>query len=111
MEKEIEIIGYVYPEKQYEVDVFEDIFIKFIEDCKWSFGGGLEYLRQNNTYKIEGCIIVNNNDEKIEVEKQIKTFAKANNLSFDFKFSEIIDGYYMNEDGSRGRHVLDQDDQ
>lgn len=31
-------------------------------------------------------------------------------MAFDFKFSEIINGYYINEDGSRGRHVLDQDD-
>ncbi|WP_430884426.1 hypothetical protein [Fusibacter sp. JL216-2] len=36
--------------------------------------------------------------------------AKMLLMAFDFKFSEIIDGYYINEDGSRGSHVLDQDD-
>lgn len=32
-------------------------------------------------------------------------------MVFDFKFSEIINGYYMNEDGLRGNYVLDLDDQ
>ena len=34
-------------------------------------------------------------------------FIEENNWSFGGGYRTIIDGYYMNEDGTRGKHVLD----
>ncbi|ONI46492.1 hypothetical protein AN640_03385 [Candidatus Epulonipiscium fishelsonii] len=34
-------------------------------------------------------------------------FIEGNNWLFDGKIREIIDGYYINEDGTKGRHAFD----
>ena len=62
MIKEIEIQGCVTVPKEVSMDDFIDKFITFIEENKWSFGGG---------------------------------------------YRTIIDGYYINDDGTKGEYVLD----
>ena len=60
--KEIEIQGCVTVPEEVSIDDFIDKFIAFIEENKWSFGGG---------------------------------------------YRTIIDGYYINDDGTKGEYVLD----
>ena len=62
MTKEIEIQGWVSVPEEVSMDDFIDNFIAFIEENRWSFGGG---------------------------------------------YRTIIDGYYINEDGTKGEGVLD----
>lgn len=62
MIKEIEIQGCVTVPEEVSMDDFVDKFITFIEENKWSFGGGCR---------------------------------------------TIIDGYYINADGTKGEYVLD----
>lgn len=61
MIKEIEIQGCVTVPEEVSMDDFIDKFIAFIEENKWSFGGG---------------------------------------------YRTIIDGYYINDDGTKGEYVL-----
>ncbi len=62
MIKEIEIQGCVTVPEEVSMDDFIDKFIAFIEENKWSFGGG---------------------------------------------YRTIVDGYYINDDGTKGEYVLD----
>lgn len=62
MIKEIEIQGCVTVSESVSMDNFVDKFIAFIEENRWSFGGG---------------------------------------------YRTIIDGYYINEDGTKGECILD----
>lgn len=62
MIKEIEIQGCVTVPEEVSMDDFIDKFIAFIEENKWSFGGG---------------------------------------------YHTIVDGYYINDDGTKGEYVLD----
>lgn len=109
MEKEIEIVGYVYPEKKLERDEFEDLIIAFVESHHFYFGGGFEYFSQNNSYLVRGCMTVNSEYSKSEVADLVINFAREHRWAHNLKFSEIIDGYYINEDGSKGKHVFEED--
>ena len=62
MIKEIEIQGCVTVPEEVSMDDFIDKYIAFIEENKWSFGGG---------------------------------------------YRTIVDGYYINDDGTKGEYVLD----
>lgn len=62
MIKEIEIQGCVTVPEEVSMDDFIDKFIAFIEENKWSFGGG---------------------------------------------YRTIVDGYYINDDGTKGEYVFD----
>ena len=62
MIKEIKIQGCVTVPEEVSMDDFIDKFIAFIEENKWSFGGG---------------------------------------------YRTIVDGYYINDDGTKGEYVLD----
>ncbi len=64
MRKEFEIQGCIEVPMELTEDEFYTSFIGYIEDNRWSFGGGIH---------------------------------------------EIIDGFYINADGSRGRPVLEDD--
>lgn len=57
--------------------------------------------------EIQGCVTV---PEEVSVDDFIDkflAFIEENNWSFGGGYRTIIDGYYMNEDGTRGKHVLD----
>lgn len=57
--------------------------------------------------KIQGCITV---PEEISIDNIIDkfiTFVESNGWSFGGGYHTIIDGYYMNEDGTRGEYVTD----
>ncbi len=45
-------------------------------------------------------------DEFLDI---IIQFAESKNWGFTGEINEIIDGYYINKDGTKGKHVLDED--
>lgn len=108
MEKEIDISGLIFPDRELKKDELLDTYIEFVESNQWYFGGGFTFLPDKNAYSIGGCITKDENISKEDIESKIRRFFKANNMKIECQFREIIDGYYINEDGTRGKHVLDE---
>ena len=57
--------------------------------------------------EIQGCITVPEEVSADEVIDKFLAFVEQNEWSFGGGYKTIIDGYYMNADGTRGKHVLD----
>lgn len=55
---------------------------------------------------MQGCITVPEAVSTDEVIDKFLAFVEKNKWSFDGGDRTIIDGYYMNADGTRGKHVL-----
>lgn len=109
MEKEIEIIGEIYLSGEASPDDFEDTFLEFVENHQWSFGGGFEYKLPRTYIKIQGCLSIRETTTIKEVETQVNTLAQTQNWQMNCQFKEIINGYYINKDGTKGKHVFDQE--
>ena len=58
--------------------------------------------------EIQGCITVPEEVSADEVIDQFLAVVEQNEWSFGGGYKTIIDGYYMNADGTRGKHVLDE---
>lgn len=58
-------------------------------------------------FEINGCVSVPENITEDEFWTKFIEFIEANKWSFGGGIKEIIDGYYINEDGTRGKHVLE----
>ena len=58
--------------------------------------------------EIQGCITVPEEVSADEVIDKFLAFVEQNEWSFGGGYKTIIDGYYMNADGTRGKHVLDE---
>ena len=57
--------------------------------------------------EIQGCVTVPEEVSGDDFIDKFLAFIEENNWSFGGGYRTIIDGYYMNEDGTRGKHVLD----
>ena len=60
-------------------------------------------------FEINGCIEVPRELSEGEFWDKFIDFIEANNWYFGGGINEIIDGFYIKEDGRSGDHVLDQD--
>lgn len=60
-------------------------------------------------FEINGCIEVPSELSKADFWDKFFDFVEANNWYFGGGINEIIDGFYINEDGKNGDHVLDKD--
>ncbi len=107
MEKEFEIEGIVLLKEKLNTEDFLDAFIEFVEDNHWYFGGVTKYLEETNTASIGGCVIVEEHVEYKNFLERLHNFVVKNNYCFKYTTKQIIDGYYLKEDGTRGKHVLD----
>lgn len=60
-------------------------------------------------FEIEGCISGVPDDMSCDdfIDIFIE-FVESKNWLFGGGINEIIDGYYINEDGTKGKHVLDE---
>ena len=58
--------------------------------------------------EIQGCITVPEEVSADEVIDKFIAFVEKNEWSFGGGYRTIIDGYYMNEDGTRGKSILDE---
>lgn len=59
-------------------------------------------------FEIQGCVEVPAELTEEEFYNKFIAFIEANNWSFGGGINEIIDGYYINADGTKGKHVLDE---
>ncbi len=107
MEKEFELLGLVYSEKIMSVDRFTDEFIEFVESENWYFGGGMNESTKKTELRVQGCVSVDENVTHKDFYNKLQNFANANMYKFECSIHEIIDGFYINENGSKGDHVLD----
>ena len=58
--------------------------------------------------EIEGCITIPKDVSMDEVIDKFIAFIEKNEWSFGGGYRTIIDGYYMNADGTKGKCVLDE---
>ena len=58
--------------------------------------------------KIQGCITIPKDVSMDEVIDKFIAFIEKNEWSFGGGYRTIIDGYYMNADGTKGKCVLDE---
>ena len=57
--------------------------------------------------EIQGCVEVSPETDIDHFTDEFIKWVESNGWSFGGGFSEIIDGYYMMPDGSKGKSVLD----
>ena len=58
--------------------------------------------------EIQGCITIPKDVSMDEVIDKFIAFIEKNEWSFGSGYRTIIDGYYMNADGTKGKCVLDE---
>ena len=58
--------------------------------------------------EIQGCITIPKDGSRDEVIDKFIAFIEKNEWSFGGGYRTIIDGYYMNADGTKGKCVLDE---
>ena len=63
------------------------------------------YLKE---IEIQGCITIPKDVSMDEVIDKFIAFIEKNEWSFGGGYRTIIDGYYMNADGTKGKCVLDE---
>lgn len=59
-------------------------------------------------FEIQGCVEVPIELSEDEFYNKFITFIESNNWSFGGGINQIIDGFYINPDGTKGKHVLDE---
>ncbi len=58
--------------------------------------------------EIQGCVTVPEEVSMDEFIDEFIAFIEKNEWSFGGGYKTIIDGYYMNGDGTRGKSILDE---
>ena len=58
--------------------------------------------------EIQGCVTVPEEVQMDEFIDKFIAFIEKNEWSFGGGYKTIIDGYYMNGDGTRGKSILDE---
>jgi len=59
-------------------------------------------------FEIQGCVEVPMNISEDDFFNEFIGFIESNNWSFGGDINEIIDGFYINADGTKGKHVLEK---
>lgn len=59
-------------------------------------------------FEIQGCVEVPIELSEDEFFNKFIHFIESNSWFFGGGINEIVDGFYINEDGTRGKHVLDE---
>lgn len=106
MEQVFELIGNMISSTDISEDMYYDKFIGFVELNKWHFGGGTNYIEELKAFEIDGCISA---DEKISRDffmNQFNVFIESEGWEYNGVIKEVIDGYYINEDGTKGEYAL-----
>lgn len=66
-------------------------------------------MEREKEFEINGCVSVPEYLSYDDFWHKFIDFIEVNNWSFGGGINEIIDGFYIKEDGRNGDHVLDQD--
>ncbi len=110
MEKEFDIEGIILTNTEISEDQITDMFIEFVESNNWLLGGGIHPVETNVKFTIGIGVIV---DEQVTYDifyKRFNNFIESSMWKFNGNIIEINDGYYINKDGTKGKHVLDDMD-
>ena len=59
-------------------------------------------------FEIQGCVEVPIELSEDEFFNKFIAFIEANNWRFGGGINEIVDGFYINADGTKGKHVFDE---
>ena len=59
--------------------------------------------------ELQGAVTVPEDITMDEFIAKFIAFIEVNGWSFGGGYREIIDGYYVNQDGTKGRYVLDEE--
>lgn len=70
---------------------------------------GIGEWAMRREFEINGCIEVPMELSEDEFWNKFIGFVEENNWYFGGGAREIIDGFYINEDGTKGEHCLDED--
>ncbi len=57
--------------------------------------------------ELNGCIEIQPEISRDEFEDAFLAFVESKGWSFGGGFQEIVDDYYINADGTKGKHVLE----
>lgn len=58
-------------------------------------------------FEIQGCVIVPEEVSMDDFVDKFIAFIEENGWSFGGGYRTIIDGYYVNDDGTKGEYILD----
>ena len=102
----IEVNGFIDVPSDVSPDTVTFDFIDWIEQNHWYFGGGFQGEEQitmgGTVYSLERDLTAE------EVETALRCWFQKKGWKFDGLFRTIAGNYYINPDGSRGAHVLDE---
>jgi len=59
-------------------------------------------------FEIQGCVEIPIELSEDEFFDKLINFVESNSWSFGGGINEIIDGFYINADGTKGKHVLEK---
>ena len=108
MEREYSVQAFISVSQEMSEDEFWDIFIiDFVEQNNWYFGGGLHERKARKEFEIDGCISVEDHITYEVFYNKLMAFIKSQNWHLSMKVDETIYGYYINEDGTKGKHVFE----
>lgn len=68
-----------------------------------------EYIMMRKEIEIRGCIEIPPEGSQDEVCDRFIEWVEANGWSFGGGFRTIVDGYYVDDDGTEIKHVLDEE--
>lgn len=107
MEKEFLLEGYVTTDVELSEDLITDLFIEFVESNNWLLGGGIHYNDSKKAFEVSIGVIVEEEQTYDSFYEKYNGFMSSSYWKYDGEIKEVIDGYYINRDGTRGKHVLD----
>lgn len=59
-------------------------------------------------FEIQGCVEVSADLSEEEFFNKFINFIESNHWTFGGGINEIVDGYYINADGAKGKYVLNE---
>ena len=70
----------------------------------------LKEITMRKEIEINGCIEIPPELSFDDFYDKFIAFIESNNWYYGGGMNEIVDGYYINPDGTKGKHVLDVDE-
>lgn len=106
---EYELEGVISSYGDLDLEGFDDALIEFVESRAWYFGGGVGKMEMADSISINICISMDYFVDTKEVYNSFTDFLEKNKWSYQGTFKKIMDGYYINEDGSKGKYCMDDE--
>lgn len=85
-----------------------DVLFYILFANKQKFYKGRFRIMDEKEIEINGCIEIPNDITMDEVIDKFIEFVESNGWYFGGGFRKIINGHYINDDGSLGKHIMDE---